>query len=423
MTSILHITAHLGGGVGKVILNWILHEKDNKQYSHKVVCLDYANDNAKRIAKENGLLLDDCFSSKHDELLRLIGEADIVLIHWWNFPLLFSMLVREELPPCRIIMWSHISGYHPPYVFVDPLFDYADLFMFTTEISYGTKEILRLDRERKKKLGVIWSTGGVDDMLDVMPKTHDGFNVGYIGTVDYCKLHPDFLEMSSKVDVSDVNFIVIGCGDNEEIQKETIAKGWKDEFQFLGFVDNIKEYLSVFDVFGYPLNPLHYGTCDQVLAEVMSCGIVPVVLENKMEISMVEDGVTGLVVKDKDGYADAIKKLHDNPELRKRLSENAKRYARDRFSLDRMVGEWELVFNECLTLEKRKRKWTGRYHGDAVKPVDVFFESIGEYQNTFLDYWDSPLWKSKTKGTVHHYCSFYPDDKMLQYFKNKMERK
>jgi len=308
-------------------------------------------------------------------------------------------------------------------VFVAPLFDYADMFMFTTEISYGVKEILRLDRERRKKLGVIWSTGGVDDMLDVEPREHDGFNVGYIGTVDYCKLHPGFLEMSTLVDVPDVNFIVIGCGDNEEIQKEAIAKGWTDSFQFLGFVDNIKEYLSVFDVFGYPLNPLHYGTCDQVLAEVMTCGIVPVVLNNEMEKSIVEDGVTGLVVKDKKGYADAIKKLHDNPELRKRLSENARKYARERFSLDDMIRSWESVFDECLKMEKRRHSWSGVCSGENVQPVDVFFESIGEYRDCFLEYRDSPLWQSRTKGTVFHYCSFYPWDHMLQYFKKKMEIK
>jgi glycosyltransferase involved in cell wall biosynthesis len=432
--SILHIAPHLGGGIGKVLLNYVVRAKEREMFSHKIVCLDYANDDAKRIAKKEGLSLNDCFSKKHGELLKLIEESDIVLIHWWNHPLLYDFLVRTELPPCRILMWSHISGYHPPYIFTKPLFDYADLFVFTTQISFDTVEIKKLNKRKKEMIRTIWSTGGVESVADVEKRTHKGFNVGYIGTVDYCKLHPDFLDMSASVDLEDVKFIVVGCGNEKEIQDEAISKGWGDKFQFLGFVDNIKEYLAIFDVFGYPLAPYHYGTCDQVLAEAMACGIVPVMLENKMEVSMVEDGVTGLVAVDKKSYAEAIKKLHDDVQLREKLSEAAKKKAKERFSLDEMIVEWEAVFNECLAMEKRKRKWSGKYSGEHVMPSEVFLESIGEYGDIFQKnlkgrdarinkFIESPLWQAKTKGTVHHYCSFFPDDKTLLKFKKMMGEK
>ena len=432
--SILHIAPHLGGGIGKVLLNYVVRAKEREMFSHKIVCLDYANDDAKRIAKKEGLSLNDCFSKKHGELLKLIEESDIVLIHWWNHPLLYDFLVRTELPPCRILMWSHISGYHPPYIFTKPLFDYADLFVFTTQISFDTVEIKKLNKRKKEMIRTIWSTGGVESVADVKKRTHKGFNVGYIGTVDYCKLHPDFLDMSASVDLEDVKFIVVGCGNEKEIQDEAISKGWGDKFQFLGFVDNIKEYLAIFDVFGYPLAPYHYGTCDQVLAEAMACGIVPVMLENKMEVSMVEDGVTGLVAVDKKSYAEAIKKLHDDVQLRTRLSMATKKKAKERFSLDKMIVEWEAVFNECLLMKKRKRKWSGKHSGEHVIPSEVFLESTGEYGDVFLNnlegydariekFRESPLWQSKTKGTVHHYCSFFPDDKILLRFKEMMEKK
>ena len=47
---ILHITPHLGGGVGAVILNWVTFDKNNE---HKIITLDYANDNALKICKQN----------------------------------------------------------------------------------------------------------------------------------------------------------------------------------------------------------------------------------------------------------------------------------------------------------------------------------------------------------------------------------
>lgn len=413
MKKILHITPHLGGGVGKVLLNWI--SKD-KRFSHRIICLDYANKEAKKIAKEKKISLEDCFADKHEELLNLIKDADIVLVHFWNHPLLYDFIVREQLPPCRIIMWSHISGFHPPYIFPSPLFDYADLFVFTTQISYDTKEIKKLDEEHKKKLRVIWSTGGVYDVIDIKSKRHKGFNIGYIGTVDYCKLHKDFLEMSTTVDIPDVNFIVIGCGENKQLEKDIIRKGWKDEFQFLGYVDDIRDYLPLFDVFGYPLSRHHYGTCDQALAEAMACGVVPVVLNNKMEMSMVQDGITGLVAKNQEGYRRAIEFLHDHPDIKKRLSMNTKRLAKKRFSLEYMMKEWNQMFNECMKISKHEHSWTGEHHGQQTRPFEVFQESIGGYKLG-----DSPLWRAKTKGTVNHYLSFFPEDKTLQHYKERMD--
>jgi glycosyltransferase involved in cell wall biosynthesis len=431
---ILHITPHLGGGIGKVLLNYVIHEKENYNFSHKIVCLDYANDYAKEVAKKEGIFLKDWLSEKNEELLRMIEETDIVLIHWINNPFLYNFMVRQTLPPCRVIVWSHVSGLHPPNIFTKPLIAYADLFVFTTSISFEAEEIKEMNGLNKGKIRTIWSTGGLENVENVKKRNHKGFNVGYLGTVDYCKLHPDFLEMSASVDVDDIKFIVVGTGNEKEIKKEATGKGLTDKFKFTGFVDDIKEYLAIFDVFGYPLAPYHYGTCDQVLAEAMACGIVPVVMANKMEKSMVVDGVTGLIATDKKSYADAIKRLHDDQAMRKRLSENTKRIAKASFSLDKMSAEWDVVFNECLSIEKRKRKWAGKFNGKDVSPSEVFLESIGAYGKIFQKNLngrdmrinilvESPLWQAKTKGTAHHYCSFFKDDSTLLKFKKMMEKK
>jgi len=218
--SVLHITPHLGGGVGKVILNYVAKATERKIFSHKLACLDYANDEAKRIASTGGIFLKDYLSKDHKTLLELIKESDIVLIHWWNHPLLYELLVKETLPPCRVIFWSHISGFYPPYIFTKPLFDYADLFVFTTPISFNATEIKNLSQTRKEKIRTIWSTGGMENVAEVKQRKHKGFNVGYLGTVDYCKLNTDFLEMSASVDIDDVKFIVVGKGNEKDKKAE-----------------------------------------------------------------------------------------------------------------------------------------------------------------------------------------------------------
>ncbi len=430
--TILHITPHLGGGVGRVILNYLNTVKDSSLFRHKVACLDYANDNALAVAKKIKLELADKLSSNQERLITMISEADVILVHWWNHPLLYDFLVRVVLPPCRLVMWSHTAGFKPPYVFTEKILKYPDRFVFTTPVSFKTKEVGKLSDKQKRSLRVVWSTGGIDHVKSVKPKQHKGFNVGYIGTVDYAKLHPNFLNICSKINIPKVKFIVCGGANERRIKQEAEALGIDKKFNFTGTVADITKYLAIFDIFGYPLNPDHYGTCDQVLAESMAAGVVPVVLPNSMEKYMVKDGLTGIVAKNEADYIKAIQDLYQDRNLRNRLSKNAKYYAAKTFSVTKMAQEWEAIFKEVLVTAKTGKRWPLKKSKRELLAKDVFLESLGEYGKDFINYCrakstneknkaekkitklkNSLLWKSRTKGTVHQYYSFFPDDKLL----------
>jgi glycosyltransferase involved in cell wall biosynthesis len=434
MRIILHITPHLGGGVGRVLLNYLEEAKGNPSFVHKVLCLDYANDTAISAAMKSGFALTANMSSNHTRILSLISEADVILIHWWNHPLLNAFLVRETLPPARVIIWSHISGFHSPYVFSEPILQYPDLFVFTTPLSLDVHTIKNLPEERQKALRVIWSTGGVKDVASVQPQPHVGFRIGYIGTVDYGKMHPRFLEMCGNIKVPDAQFVVCGGPREKEIQKAAVRMGIGERFVFTGQVNDIAGHLSTFDVFGYPLAPYHYGTGEQSLGESMAAGVPPVVLANRTESYIVDDGITGIVAKDEEAYERAIEKLYRDPGLRYTLSENARESARQRYSLELMCDRWDTVFRETLNLPKRGRSWTGTYRGQSATPAEIYLESLGEQSDEFsssfkahtereqsdaLDrirrlYETSHLWRSDTRGTPRQYRTFYPDDRFLR---------
>lgn len=438
--NILHITPHLGGGVGKVLLNYLSKVKDNHSFAHKVACLDYANESALDTAKNVGLKLSGKMAGEKQQLLKMVAEADIVIIHHWNHPLLYDFLVRTQLPPCRLVIWSHISGFHSPYVFTEKILQYPDILVFTTPISFETKEVRSLSDEQKKSLRVVWSTGGAEHVKSVKPKEHPGFNIGYIGTVSYAKMHSDFLNICGKVNIPDVKFIVCGGPSEKEIKKNAEKLGIADKFSFTGPVSNITEYLSIFDIFGYPLAPYHYGTCDQVLQESMAAGVVPVVLENPMESYMVKDRLTGIVAKDKDEYIKALEELYHNSNLRNLLSKNAREYAVNTFSLEKMADDWDKMLNEALSFPKIVRKWKVNKKIEEMSPKDVFLESLGSYGKAFTSYCDakkekekkiamgkikkmaeSANWQSETKSTVHQYHSFFPDDKYLSFWSKLMK--
>lgn len=438
---ILHITPHFGGGVGKVLLNYLSKVKDNHSFVHKAICLDYANGNAAKVAKSTGFLLLDNMFKKKREILDLIADCDITLIHWWNHPLLYDFLVRERLPASRIIIWNHILGSSAPNNLTKKILKYPDIFVFTTPLSYHIKEVKNLTNKYKKNLRDIWSTGGINYVKSVKPKKHFGFNIGYIGTVDYIKIHPDFLNICNQVDIPNVNFIVCGRPKEKELKQEAKYLNIAGKFTFTGQVSDIKKYLSLFDIFGYPLAPHHYGSCDQVLQESMAAGIVPVVLANQMESYMVKDGVTGIVAKDKDEYVKVLQDLYHNHKLRNSLSKNAKEYAINTFSLEKMVNKWNKIFNEVLNFPKTVKKWKLTKNIKNLSSKDVFLESLGDYGQNFTFYCnaknnkekrksiekikklaESLDWQSKSKGTVYHYNSFFPNDPYLSVWSQLMRK-
>lgn len=439
--NILHITPHLGGGVGRVLLNYLSKAKDNNGYTHEVICLDYADNNAVETAQSINLKLSDKMAD-NPQLLSAIAESDVVLIHWWNHPLLYDLMVRSELPPCRLIIWSHISGSHAPYVFTNKILEYPDMFVFATPVSFEAREIQSLSVKQKESLRVVWSTGGVDHICSVLPKEHAGFNVGYIGTVDYCKMHPDFLDICSRIDIPNVKFTVCGGTKEKEIQQEATQRGLANIIEFTGLVSDVNPYLAEFDVFGYPLAPYHYGSCDQVLAESMAAGVVPVVLSNRMESYMIKDGVTGIVAKNQKEYIESIEKLYADSQLRSNLSKNAKEYAYKTFTLSSIKREWTEVFERIMAFPKAVKRWNINLPKTEITANDVFLESLGQYGAPFKQYSsasnederndavknisklnDSPLWQSETRGTVHHYKTFFPNDTYLSTWSRLMKEK
>jgi hypothetical protein len=244
--------------------------------------------------------------------------------------------------------------------------------------------------------------------------------------------------MSSSTKIPEARFIVCGGPSERQIQEESLQYEGGKRFIFTGHVNDITPYLSEFDVFGYPLAPYHWGTCEQSLGESMAAGVPPVVLANRTERHIVDDGVTGIVAANEEAYAQALEELYRNPELRQTLSGNAREAAGKKFSLDLMVSRWENVFDEALNFPKTKRKWTGPYQGKSVSPHHIFLESLGEYGKEFICslnahnerdkqvardsikrlYESSYLWRSNTRGTPYHYHYFFPEDIFLKRWSN-----
>ena len=180
---ILHITGHCGGGVGTVLLNYLTRQSAISRYNHEVLSLDSVNKNAIETFNAIGVKYHEKCHGQDGLIMQRVVNADIVMLHWWNHPLITDWIIRAGPLKFRLALWSHISGAPSPNTFSSKLFEYADEFVFTTPLSYFDPEFVGLPEALKNKVSAIWSTGGVERLAGLSPVAHDGFNIGYVGNL------------------------------------------------------------------------------------------------------------------------------------------------------------------------------------------------------------------------------------------------
>ena len=329
---ILHITGHLGGGVGTVILAWM--EKIDP-HGIEIICLD--GNNKKRLDKLSsmGILAGDVHPHNIAIMVE-INDADIVIFHWWDHPTL-ATLISLQLPPCRLVFWCH-KNYNIP----DAVKKYPDLLV-------GTSPIQGLPQ-------YVWSTGNMDRFFELQPVEHEGFNVGYVGTVDYKKICKNFVSMSYKIgiELQDCFFTIIGEGNVNGIFKSCYPDN--PRFSTVGKVDDVVPYLQSMDVFSYPLRPDHYGTCEQVIGEAMAAGLPVVAMDNPCERTIIQEGVTGYLCNSEEEYIDNIIHLYHKPNLRKWMGQNAREAAMEKYNINNMVKQWDYIFELMMNEPKKERE-------------------------------------------------------------------
>jgi glycosyltransferase involved in cell wall biosynthesis len=159
----------------------------------------------------------------------------------------------------------------------------------------------------------------------------DGPIVGNVARLAPQKDHATLLEAARLL--GDVRFVIVGDG---ELRTELERRADGLPVELTGARDDVPELLASFDVFAFP--SLFEGLCLAVI-EAQAAG-VPVVATPVGGIrETVVDGETGLLVPPRDpaALAAAIRRLLDDPDLARRLADEARRRVRERFSEQRMV--------------------------------------------------------------------------------------
>jgi len=149
-------------------------------------------------------------------------------------------------------------------------------------------------------------------------------------------------------DFPNLRCLLIGEGEQEKYLKAKVHNlGLQEHVLFLGQRYDIPELLHVMDVF---VLPSLWEGLPQVVLEAMAarCPVLATAVDGTPEI--ITDGVNGLLVPSKDSQAIAggIRLLLENNELRTKLAESGYKTVCDRFSVKRMVSDFDNLYKQYL---------------------------------------------------------------------------
>jgi len=405
MPRILHVTAHLGGGVGRVLSQVVKYSaRHNINAIHDFVCLEAPEKTQfVDVVRKSGSIV--TVARNYAQTKALLKNADIVQLEWWHHPLMAEWLYDASGISCRLAVWSHTSGLHYP-AFPTGFTLLSHAFMATTAAS-GT-------------LSVVSSSGGFEGDAPAVRAPAEKLRYGYIGSLNPAKLHPrimDFLAAAGD------DFSAVFYGDMEVGSPLTANK----HAQLMGYTEHPAMMLRQMDVFVYLLNPLHYGTTENALLEAMAAGVVPIVMNNAVEASIVKHGKTGMVVDSPAAFAKAIHYLKTNPAERARMATAAASDVRQRFSLVATVNGLTQNYLQIMKLKPKTFNFRAVL-GDT--PFEWFFAGLGRYAPLFADGAEETKRKErcqlsflyeKNKSSLFHFLRYFPDDTKLVHWARVLE--
>jgi hypothetical protein len=397
---ILHLIERLSlGGAGRSLIA----AAEQSQARHRILSLRPTNPDAVERARRSRISL-----AQPGMIEEEIANCDVLHVHFWNTPELYDALTRQ-LPPARFLMTAHVLGSTEPHVLPGELYQLFDRVIATTPVTPGdymippAADFTRIACEAKRGDGK--------------------FTVGFIGSLDFCKLHPDYIRMHLSIE-GDYRVLVAGDGpDASKLRRQAEAAGIADRFEWFGYVENISDVLNKCDVFGYPLRPSNFATAELVLHEAMYAGLPCVLLADGGASHTIAHNKTGFVVANIAEYVERVHELRESSVLRERVGRAAAVHARAHLGAAKIAPLIDAVYAEMVDHKAVPRRLLRVASGHAAwlrslgRGGDRFRRSLAGDEIADDEIMAaSPSVASADAGGVLHYRRYYPGDAVLRYW-------
>jgi glycosyltransferase involved in cell wall biosynthesis len=155
--------------------------------------------------------------------------------------------------------------------------------------------------------------------------------------------------LEAAADVPGSTIVLIGTGpQSEALRALARRRGLGDRVIFVGWLDDPLPDLATFDVL---VLPSRWEAFPLTILEAMLAGVAVIATDVGSVREAVINGETGLLVQPDDAaeLARAMRALHEDAALRRRLAESGKEFARRNFTATAMARSYEALYDEILS--------------------------------------------------------------------------
>lgn len=170
--------------------------------------------------------------------------------------------------------------------------------------------------------------------------------VGVFGRLVPIKDHDTLLDAIDRLD--GVHLAILGDGElRASLERRVAGEGLQSRVHFLGWVTDVAEALSDVDVVA--LTSRNEGT-PVALIEALAAGRPAVATDVGGVRSVVADGSSGIVVPpgDAEAVAAGLKRLLEDPSLRRDMGAVGRAAMRDRYGPEKLVADTKSLYRELL---------------------------------------------------------------------------
>jgi len=428
--NILHIAPHYGGGVGSVAVDLARVLKKNHGVVNRFISIDQPLNSLPQYLENLSFEFFGGLFFSFDKYSSLISEADVVLIHYWNHPLLSYLLAAFEFPACRVIFWTHNSGLHEPHLIPDWLFKSEFKVVFSSSAS------LKLFRDRAIRLpDNVHSIHSVRDLSAFTSaysqRTYDSVSrLLYIGTVSRQKMHEESAYIINSLASQSFCIDIVGSVDDSELYEGLRSN---PRIRFHGRQRDVIRYLLSNNLFIYPLNERHYGTGEQVILEAMATGMPVICLNNPCEMAIISHDKNGLLADCPNEFIQMVLKLSVDVPRCARIGKESHSDLLSRFSISSSAAQFFKLFEQIVAEDSYL--WNGKIldlnHSDLpyaamllssfVNHDAYWYYSIGNYYKSILvaeQQYRSVLsntasLRNSSKASPFHYHKYFPSSAQI----------
>lgn len=169
-----------------------------------------------------------------------------------------------------------------------------------------------------------------------------------IGRLSPEKGHLDLIRAASLLEDIPFTLRIIGEGDfKATLQNEINKLHIEDKVTLCGYHTNVMEILSDADIF---VLPSKWEGISLALLEAMSVGVPVIATDSGGTPEIVHPEQTGILVPPNDPHAiaNAVREYYNNPEKRRILGMNGRRFVSENYSMESAMDKLETLYGELL---------------------------------------------------------------------------